>query len=168
MLEKKKKHEEEKAILVGLITKDQTEPQVKEYLEELAFLAETAGATAVKRFAQRLPHPDSRTFIGKGKLEEIKRYIDGKDIQTGPYRFLMRTTEDAHAPHTFQSSSRSGVEPWPCLRWGRCMPFDSALTLGRGCFTNFPRQKRSHSGASHGLHPARSVELVFKSEYFPP
>jgi GTP-binding protein HflX len=82
MLEKKKKHEEEKAILVGLITKDQTEPQVKEYLEELAFLAETAGATAVKRFAQRLPHPDSRTFIGKGKLEEIKRYIDGKDIQT--------------------------------------------------------------------------------------
>jgi GTPase len=82
MLEKKKKREEEKAILVGLITKDQTETEVKEYLEELAFLAETAGATAVKRFAQRLPHPDSRTFIGKGKLEEIKRYIDGKDIQT--------------------------------------------------------------------------------------
>src|SRR5688500_711262 len=82
MLEKKKKRNEEKAILVGLIHKDQTEPQVKEYLEELAFLAETAGATAVKRFAQRLPHPDSRTFIGKGKLEEIKRYIDGKDIQT--------------------------------------------------------------------------------------
>ena len=82
MLEKKKKRTEEKAILVGLIHKDQTEPEVKEYLEELAFLAETAGATAVKRFAQRLPHPDSRTFIGKGKLEEIKRYIDGKDIQT--------------------------------------------------------------------------------------
>jgi GTP-binding protein HflX len=82
MLEKKKKRHEEKAILVGLITKDQTEPEVKEYLEELAFLAETAGATAVKRFAQRLPHPDSRTFIGTGKLEEIKRYIDGKDIQT--------------------------------------------------------------------------------------
>jgi GTP-binding protein HflX len=82
MLEKKKRRHEEKAILVGLITKDQTETEVKEYLEELAFLAETAGATAVKRFAQRLPHPDSRTFIGKGKLEEIKRYIDGKDIQT--------------------------------------------------------------------------------------
>jgi GTPase len=82
MLEKKKKRQEEKAVLVGLITKDQTENEVKEYLEELAFLAETAGATAVKRFAQRLPHPDSRTFIGKGKLEEIKRYIDGKDIQT--------------------------------------------------------------------------------------
>lgn len=82
MLEKKKKFKEEKAILVGLIHKTQTEEQVKEYLEELAFLAETAGAKAVKRFAQRLPHPDSRTFIGKGKLEEIQRYIEDKDIQT--------------------------------------------------------------------------------------
>ncbi|MEO8583211.1 MAG: GTPase HflX [Flavitalea sp.] len=81
MLDKKKSIQEEKAILVGLIHKTQSEPQVKEYLEELAFLADTAGATAVKRFAQRLPHPDSRTFIGKGKLDEIKRYIDGKDIQ---------------------------------------------------------------------------------------
>ena len=67
-------------MLVGLVHKTQTEPQVKEYLDELAFLATTAGAKAVKRFAQRLPQPDSRTFIGKGKLEEIKRYIDGKDI----------------------------------------------------------------------------------------
>lgn len=82
MLEKKKKTTQENAILVGLIHKDQTEAQVKEYLEELAFLADTAGAKAVKRFAQRLPHPDSRTFIGKGKLEEIKRYIEDKDIQT--------------------------------------------------------------------------------------
>lgn len=82
MLEKKKSLQEEKAILVGLIHQTQTERQVKEYLEELAFLAETAGARAVKSFAQKLPHPDSRTFIGKGKLEEIKRYIDGKDIQT--------------------------------------------------------------------------------------
>lgn len=81
MLEKKKSYNEEKAILVGLISKTQTEHQVKEYLEELAFLAETAGAKAVKRFAQKLPHPDSRTFIGKGKLEEIQRYLDGKDIQ---------------------------------------------------------------------------------------
>jgi GTPase len=82
MLDKKKKTTQEKAILVGLIHKDQTEYQVKEYLEELAFLADTAGATAVKRFAQKLPHPDPRTFVGKGKLEEIKRYVDGKDIQT--------------------------------------------------------------------------------------
>jgi GTPase len=81
MLEKKKSLHEEKAILVGLIHKTQTEEQVKEYLEELAFLAETAGAKAVKRFAQKLPTADSRTFIGKGKLEEINRYIADKDIQ---------------------------------------------------------------------------------------
>ena len=71
---------EERAVLVGLINKDQTEPQVQEYLDELAFLAETAGAVAVKRFTQKLPHPDSRTFVGKGKLEEIKKYVDGKNI----------------------------------------------------------------------------------------
>lgn len=71
---------EEKAVLVGLITKDQTEAQVKEYLDELAFLAETAGAITQKRYIQKLPHPDSKTFIGKGKLEEIAKYIAGKDI----------------------------------------------------------------------------------------
>lgn len=81
MIEKKNIiNQEETAVLVGLIHKDQTEEQAKEYLEELAFLAETAGATAVKRYLQRLPHPDSRTFIGKGKLEEIKNYLDGKNI----------------------------------------------------------------------------------------
>jgi GTP-binding protein HflX len=72
---------EERAVLVGLIDKDQTELQVQEYLDELAFLAETAGAVAVKRFTQKLPHPDSRTFVGKGKLEEIKKYVDGKNIR---------------------------------------------------------------------------------------
>ncbi len=72
---------EEKAILVGLVYKDQTEEQVKEYLAELAFLAETAGAIAVKKFIQRLPHPDSRTFLGKGKLEEIRQFIAGRDIR---------------------------------------------------------------------------------------
>jgi GTP-binding protein HflX len=68
------------AVLVGLIQKDQTNEQVTEYLDELAFLAETAGANAVKRFTQRLPHPDSRTFVGKGKLEEIKDYINGRHV----------------------------------------------------------------------------------------
>lgn len=81
MLDKKNViNQEEKAVLVGLVHKLQTEEQVKEYLEELAFLAETAGAKAVKRFMQKLPHPDSRTFVGKGKLEEIKDYIQGRDI----------------------------------------------------------------------------------------
>src|SRR5205823_1332315 len=82
VLEKKKiLHKEERAILVGVVHKDQSEHQVKEYLDELAFLAETAGAIAVKRFTQKLPHTDSRTFVGKGKLEEIKKYIQGKNIR---------------------------------------------------------------------------------------
>ncbi len=81
MIEKKKAiQNEEKTVLVGLIQKDQTEEQVTEYLDELAFLSETAGAIAVKRFTQKLPHPDSRTFVGKGKLEEIKDYVRGRDI----------------------------------------------------------------------------------------
>jgi GTPase len=71
---------EEKAVLVGVILKDQTNEQAEEYLDELAFLSETAGATAVKRFTQKLAHPDSRTFVGKGKLEEIKQYVHGKNI----------------------------------------------------------------------------------------
>jgi GTPase len=73
--------DKERAVLVGLVHKDQTEPQVQEYLDELAFLAETAGAVTIKRFTQKLQHPDSRTFIGKGKLEEIKNYIQGKNIR---------------------------------------------------------------------------------------
>ena len=82
MLDKKKIiQQEERAVLVGLVHKDQTEQQLQEYLDELAFLAETAGAVTVKRFTQKLPHPDSRTFIGKGKLEEIKQYIQGKNIR---------------------------------------------------------------------------------------
>ena len=82
MSEKKKNvRKEERAVLVGLVHKDQTEQQLHEYLDELAFLAETAGAIAVKRFTQKLPHADSKTFIGKGKLEEIKNYTRGKDIR---------------------------------------------------------------------------------------
>lgn len=80
MIEKNNIRPEEKAVLVGLIQKDHTEPQAQEYLDELAFLAETAGAVTVKRFTQRLAHADSKTFIGSGKLEEIKNYITDKDI----------------------------------------------------------------------------------------
>ncbi len=82
MIDKRNKIEsEERAVLIGLIQKDQTESQAKEYLDELAFLATTAGAVAVKTFTQKLPHPDSRTFIGKGKLEEIRQYVAGKNIR---------------------------------------------------------------------------------------
>jgi GTPase len=67
--------EQEKAVLVGLIYREQNERQVIEYLDELAFLAETAGASCEKRFIQKLPNPDPKTFVGKGKLEEIRDYI---------------------------------------------------------------------------------------------
>lgn len=80
MLDKRKINKEERTVLVGVVQKNQTEEEVHEYLNELAFLAETAGATAVKKFIQKLPHPDSKTFIGKGKLEEIKNYMQGRDI----------------------------------------------------------------------------------------
>jgi GTPase len=72
---------EEKAVLVAVIQQDQTEQQVNEYLDELSFLAETAGAVTQRKFVQKLAHPDSKTFIGKGKLEEIKAYIQGKGIR---------------------------------------------------------------------------------------
>ena len=78
---KNKIQNEEKAVLVGVVNKEQTEQQVLEYLDELAFLAETAGAITVKRFTQKLAHPDSRTFVGKGKLEEIGKYVKDKDIR---------------------------------------------------------------------------------------
>ena len=65
----------ETAVLVGLVTQTQDERKTKEYLDELEFLAETAGATVVKRFTQKLPAANSVTYVGKGKLEEIKEYI---------------------------------------------------------------------------------------------
>ena len=66
----------ERAILVGLITPTQDEERSAEYLDELAFLADTAGAQEVARFTQRLDYPNPRTFVGKGKLEEIRKFID--------------------------------------------------------------------------------------------
>lgn len=66
---------EERAVLVGIVQKNQEEREVQENLDELAFLAETAGAIAIKTFTQKLPQPDNRTFIGKGKLEEVAAYI---------------------------------------------------------------------------------------------
>ena len=71
---------EDRAVLVGLMQANVTEVQLKEYLDELTFLAETAGAQTVKRFFQKLPHPDRRTFVGKGKLEEIKQYVQAHQV----------------------------------------------------------------------------------------
>ena len=69
----------ETAVLVGLITKDQDEAKTKEYLDELEFLADTAGAVTVKRFTQRMNGPSSVTYVGKGKLEEIRDYIKAEE-----------------------------------------------------------------------------------------
>ena len=66
----------ESAILVGLITEAQNEAKTKEYLDELEFLADTAGAVTVKRFTQKVNGPSAVTYVGKGKLEEIKAYIE--------------------------------------------------------------------------------------------
>jgi GTP-binding protein HflX len=68
------------AVLVAWWPQGKPESQITEYLDELSFLADTAGAKEIKRFYQKLEHPDSRTFLGKGKLEEIKAYIDRNQI----------------------------------------------------------------------------------------
>ena len=70
----------ERAVLVGLVTPAQSETKAKEYLDELEFLADTAGAETVKTFTQKLDYPNPRTFVGKGKLEEIREYIEANDI----------------------------------------------------------------------------------------
>ena len=70
----------ENAVLVGLVTREQSEEKVNEYLDELEFLADTAGAVTVKRFIQKLDYPNPRTFVGKGKLDEIKQYIEENEV----------------------------------------------------------------------------------------
>ena len=77
-----KKISSEKVVLVGIISQLQDEEKSTEYLDELEFLTATAGGVAVKRFTQKLDHPHPKTFIGTGKLEEVKNYIDSHDIGT--------------------------------------------------------------------------------------
>lgn len=74
----------ETAILVGLITKDQDEAKTKEYLDELEFLADTAGAVTVRRYTQRVAGPSQTTYVGKGKLEEIRNYIKEREDAEEP------------------------------------------------------------------------------------
>ncbi|MDE6714865.1 MAG: GTPase HflX [Muribaculaceae bacterium] len=70
----------ENAVLVGLVTPQQNEIKAKEYLDELEFLADTAGAVTVKKFLQRCENPNPRTFVGKGKLEEIRQFIEDNEV----------------------------------------------------------------------------------------
>jgi GTP-binding protein HflX len=81
MIEERKVTSEE-AVLIGIITQHQTEEKTNEYLDELEFLTVTAGGVAVKRFIQRLDSPNPKTFIGTGKLDEVKAYIDTHNIET--------------------------------------------------------------------------------------
>ncbi|WP_339894592.1 GTPase HflX [uncultured Algibacter sp.] len=72
----------ERAVLIGVITKDQNEEKSKEYLDELEFLTFTAGGYAVKRFTQKMDMPNPKTFIGTGKIEDVRKYIEEHDITT--------------------------------------------------------------------------------------
>ena len=73
--------EKERAIVIGLITKGMEERTMSDYLDELEFLALTAGAEVVERFTQKLPHPKSKLFLGEGKVEEIGEYIENNNIE---------------------------------------------------------------------------------------
>lgn len=81
MIEEKKVTSEE-AVLIGVVTQHQDEEQANEYLDELEFLTLTAGGITVKRFTQKLESPHPKTFIGTGKLEEVKRFMDANKIET--------------------------------------------------------------------------------------
>ncbi|MEZ4793784.1 MAG: GTPase HflX [Gelidibacter sp.] len=81
MLEKKD-IEHEKAILIGVVTKDQDEKKSKEYLDELEFLTYTAGGEVVKRFTQKMEMPNPKTFIGTGKMEDVRRFIEEHEVGT--------------------------------------------------------------------------------------
>lgn len=74
------KEQNEKAVLVGLVTRSQSEARTNEYLDELSFLAETAGAEPVARFVQKIDFPNPRTYVGTGKLEEIRQYVEDHEI----------------------------------------------------------------------------------------
>ena len=81
MLEKEK-IDFEKTILVGVVTQNQSEEKLLEYLEELAFLTHTAGGEVIKRFWQKMERPNPKTFVGTGKMEEIYQYIQENEIKT--------------------------------------------------------------------------------------
>ncbi|MDE7510155.1 MAG: GTPase HflX, partial [Muribaculaceae bacterium] len=70
----------ERTVLVGLVTRDQSEAKVNEYLDELDFLAHTAGAEPVARFVQKLDYPNPRTYVGTGKLQEITDFVEKEEI----------------------------------------------------------------------------------------
>ena len=113
----------ETAVLVGLVTKEQDEAKTKEYLDELEFLADTAGAVTVKRFTQKVGGPSQTTYVGSGKLQEIKQYIKKCQDEYDEWMEEVRRCEGAGArgyENTFEaesnlapSSPRTSAPPQP-------------------------------------------------------
>lgn len=97
----------ENCILVGLITGKQNEQKTQEYLDELAFLAETAGAVPVKRFTQRLDSPNNATYVGPGKLQEIKDFIEQKDREFDDQLQAFKEEYGANTQFQYQSDKNS-------------------------------------------------------------
>ena len=103
------KETSEKTVLVGLITPQQNEAKANEYLDELAFLADTAGAVTEKRFLQRVDYPNPRTFVGKGKLDEIKEYVENNDIGLVIFDDDLSTKQVANLERELQEIGRAHV-----------------------------------------------------------
>ena len=95
----------ERALLVGLVTPTQNETKTMEYLDELAFLAETAGAVPERRFLQKLDYPNPRTYVGTGKLQEIKNYIE-ESAAEGEAGVGMVVFDDELSPKQIQNIER--------------------------------------------------------------
>ena len=96
----------ERAVLVGLVTRNQSEELLDEYLDELAFLTETAGAIPVKRFTQKLDRPDSKTFLGSGKLNQIVEYIVANEID-------LLIFDDELSPSQLRNIEKEAKQPDP-------------------------------------------------------
>ena len=88
----------ETAVLVGLITPQQDEAKTEEYLDELEFLADTAGAVTIKRFTQRVNGPSSVTYVGSGKLQEIREYIEAQEKAYDEWHEELHYPEEGEGP----------------------------------------------------------------------
>jgi len=84
----------EKTVLLGIITQDQDEEKLKEYLDELEFLTYTAGGNAVSRFTQKMDKPDPKTFLGSGKMEQVRQYIEENEVSTAIFDDELSATQE--------------------------------------------------------------------------
>ena len=96
----------EKAVLIGLVTFESSEEQTNEYLEELAFLAKTAGAKPIKKFIQKLSKPDKNTFLGKGKIEEVYSFAKSNDVSVIIFDDDLSPTQIRNIEKIFSAKSK--------------------------------------------------------------